>query len=282
MKRTLLTAILVAAAGTIACDRTIEDPNILYLIKGEVVTVTEFRRNYEEWLSLSGRSDSPGMRRAYLASRIEDEVLYQKGKMEGVEYLPEIKEKIAEYRRQLIIKRMREMVDLSLHSPSEETVRRYYVEHRAEFVRDKMYRLYAVRTKDKDRAYEVYRKMTEEGFSVRLLAAQYSDDKRLADMNGDWGLFSEDTMDEAWKESVLPRKIGDIVGPVRDSEQYWTVIEIAGYAYRREIPFERAYPLIVRALTEKEGEEKQRAYRQRLLREYGVRINEQNLFWKTP
>lgn len=265
-----------------ACDRATDDPNILYLIKGDVVTVTEFRRDYEEWLSASGHTDSVEMRRAYLATRIGDEILYQKGKMEGLEYLPEIKDKIEAYRRRLIADKMREMIDRSLYAITEDEVRRYYVEHRAEFVRDKLFRLYAIRTKDKNRAYEVYRKATEEGFSLRLLSAQYSDDKRLADMNGDWGLFSEDTMDENWKEAVLSRKIGDIVGPVRDGERYWTIVEIAGYAYRREIPFERAYPLIVRTLMQKEGEDKQRAYHQRLFREHGVRINEQNLFWETP
>jgi len=269
------------AALLLSCDRG-ADRTILYLLNVDAVTVTEFRRDYEEWLVSSGQADGPELRRAFLDSRLMEDIFYEKGKLEGIEYLPEVREGIEECRQRLIVEKTRELVDRSLFPIDETAIKQYYVEHRDEFMRDKLYRLYAVRTKDKERAYEAYRKIAEGGFSIRLISAQYSDDRRLADMNGDWGLFSEDVMDPAWREAVVARKIGDIVGPVRDGERYWTVVELAGYAYRRELPLERAYQLIVRDLMRQEGDEKRRAHRERLYREYGVRVNEENLSWETP
>ncbi len=270
---------LFLAVLLIACDRE-GDQNIMYLFRGEVTTVTEFRREYEEWISASGRADSADLRRSFLDNRIIDEILYGKGKLEGIEYLPDIKEKVRAYQRQLIIDKTRERIDRDLYPINEETIRKYYAEHKERFVRDKLYRLYAIRTKKKERAFEAYELLAKQGASIRLLSARYSDDKRLADMNGDWGLFSDDVMDDSWKTAVLQKRIGDIVGPVRDSENYWTVIEPAGFAYKRELSFERAYPLIVRELANSAGDDKWRLYREKLLREHGVRVNENNLQWK--
>ncbi|HSA33408.1 MAG TPA: peptidylprolyl isomerase [bacterium] len=270
--------LLLAALVLMACSRA-EDRNIIYLFKGEATTVAEFRRDYENWLAQSGRADSRELRHGYLESRVMEELLYRKGMLEGVEYLPDVRERINDYRRQVVIEKTRDMVDRSLYPIEDEEIKNYYVERRDEFVRDRLYRLYAVRTKKKERAFEAYDLLTTQGASIRLLSARYSDDKRLADRNGDWGLFSEDVMDEHWREELSGKRIGDIVGPVRDSENYWIVIEIAGFAYKREIPFERAYPLILRKLRERMGGDDRRAHREKLLREYGVRINENNLDW---
>lgn len=270
--------LLLAVPVLMACSR-VEDRNIIYLFKGEATTLAEFRRDYENWLAQSGRADSRELRRGYLENRVMEELLYRKGMLEGVEYLPDVRERINDYRRRIVIEKTRDMVDRGLYPIDDEEIKNYYVEHRDEFVRDRLYRLYAVRTKKKERAVEAYDLLATQGASVRLLSARYSDDKRLADMNGDWGLFSEDVMDDNWREEVTGKRIGDIVGPVRDGENYWTVIEIAGFAYKREIPLERAYPLILRKLRERVGDEDRRAHREKLLREYGVRINENNLDW---
>ncbi len=270
---------LFCAVMLSACARE-GDQNIMYLFKGEVTTVTEFRREYEEWITASGRTDSPEQRRNYLENRVIDEVFYNKGKLEGIEYLPDIKEKVDAYKRQLIVEKTRERIDRDLYPFDEESIKKYYAEHKDRFVRDKLYRIYAIRVKSKERAFETYGKLTTEGGSIRLLSARYSDDKRLADMNGDWGLFSDDVMDDSWKTAVLQKRVGDLIGPVRDSENYWTIIELAGFAYKRELPFERAYPLIVRELVRRSGDDKWRQYREKLLREYGVKVNENNLQWE--
>jgi len=200
-----------------ACDRT-EDRNIMYLFKGEVVTVTEFRHAYEEWLAAADRADSPEQRQNYLENRVIEEIFYHKGKLEGIEYLPDIKEKVEAYTRQLIVDKTRERIDRDLYPFGEESIKKYYAEHRDQFVRDKLYRLYAIRTKKKERAFEAYELLVKQGSSIRLLSARYSDDKRLVNMNGDWGLFSDDVMDDSWKTAVLQKRVGDLIGPVRDSE----------------------------------------------------------------
>lgn len=272
-------AFILSVVMLLNCSRE-EDRNIMYLFKGKVTTVNEFRREYEEWLASAGRVDSPEQRQSYLENRVIEEVFYNKGKLEGIEYLPDIKEKVDAYKRQLIVEKTRERIDRDLYPFDEESIKKYYAEHKDQFVRDKLYRLYAIRVKSKELAFETYEMLAKQGASIRLLSARYSGDKRLANMNGDWGLFSDDVMDDSWKSAVLQKRVGDIIGPVRDGENYWTVIELAGFAYKRELSFERAYPLIVRELVRQSGNDKWRQYREKLLREYGVKVNENNLQWE--
>ncbi len=268
----LLIVLLVCAC------RNSEDPAILYVFKGEVTTVAEFKQRYYEWQKTRGIKDSREMRENFLNSLIFEEVLYDKGKKEGIEYSPDVKRKIEDYKKRLIIDAMKERIDRELFPLDEERIKKHYLEHKEAFIREKLWRLYGIRVKDREKAWRI-REMIEKGESLRLLSARYSDDKNLAMNNGDWGLFSPDTMDEAWQKEVLKAPLGELVGPVRDAEGMFTLIEVGGYAYKRELSFERAYPLIVRDLLNSQGTDAWKAYRARLFEEYGIRINMNNMQW---
>lgn len=265
-------------AAVIACNKA-EDKNILFVLKGDVTTVAEFKNDYYNWTQTSGLSDDGEMRMSYLYSRLSDEILYDKGIKEGVEYLPQIADNIKQYKRELIIKTMKARVNSEIYSLDDEITKKYYVENKSRFMRDKLYRLTAVRVKKKDKADEVM-SLLKKGESVRVLSARYSDDKQLANNDGDWGLFSQDIMDESWKKAVVDGTLGSILGPFRDSEGYFTIMEISGFAYKRELSYNRAYPLIVKNIIGSKGKNKWVDYQNTMFRNYGVKINLDNLNWK--
>jgi hypothetical protein len=190
-----------------------------------------------------------------------------------------VKNKIDEFRKKTIIEHMKKRTRKELYSIDDEIVRSFYLENKDLFLREKLHRLYAVRLSSKKTAEETASQLRS-GNSIRLLSARFSTDENLSRNNGDWGLFSEDVMDELWKKDVLSALPGEILGPYLDSENYYTIIEIAGYAYKRHLSFNRAYPIIVEKLIATQGSGEWDRYRDTMIRDYGAKINLDNLNWE--
>jgi peptidyl-prolyl cis-trans isomerase C len=273
-----LTALFLVLAAMLSCTGN-RDSNIMYVFKGEVVSVSDFKGKYTLWLRKNGLDDSKEMRKNYLMRELSDRLLYEAGMKEGIDNLPEVANKINDFKRKTIIDYMRRKTKKELFSIDDETVRKYYLAHKNLFYRQKLHRLYALRTYSKKSATSALEQLRN-GASIRMLSARFSDDENLSRNNGDWGLFSEDVMDELWKKDVLSSLPGEILGPYLDSDNFYTIIEIAGYAYKRHLSFLRAYPLIIEKLVNSQGGEKWNIYQNTMISEYGAKINLNNLDWE--
>lgn len=257
----------------------LNDKGVVYVFKGEAVSVSDFKAKYTLWLRQNGLVDSEEMRGNYLFNELSELLLYETGLKEGIESIPEVKIKIDNFRKKTIIEYMKKKMRKEIYAIDNETVRAYYAENRDKFLRDKLYRLYAVRVSSKKSAEEIAEQLRK-GASIRMLSTQFSKDEMLARNNGDWGLFSEEVMDELWKNDVLSGLPGEILGPYLDSDNFYTIIEIAGFAYKRHLSFNLAYPLIVEELVEEQGENKWDRYRDIMIKEYGAKINMESLNWE--
>ena len=100
------------------------------------------------------------------------------------------------------------------------------MENKDEFLRDKLYRLYAVRVTNRKNAEDIAQQLRSGG-NIRILSSTLSNDEVLARNNGEWGLFSPDVMDESWKNDVLASFPGEILGPYLDSGNFYTIIRSA-------------------------------------------------------
>ena len=263
---------------SVSCEK-LKDNSIVYVFKGDVVSVSDFKLKYNLWLRQNNMSDSEEMRKNYLFRELSEKFLYEMGKSEGVGDIPEIKNKIEDFKRKTIIEYMSQRTKREVYAIDDETVRQYYIENKDEFLRDKLYRLYAVRVTNKKKAEDIASQLRA-GANIRILSASRSDDEMLARNNGEWGLFSADVMGESWKDDVLTSFPGEILGPYLDSENFYTIIEISGFAYKRHLSFNLAYPMIVEELVARYGTEKWDGYRDKMMTEYGAKINIENLRWK--
>ena len=270
--------IVISVVFVISCGKLKDDP-VVYVFKGDVVSVSDFKLKYNLWLRQNNMSDSEEMRQNYLFRELSEKFLYEMGKSEGVEDIPEIRNKIDDFKRKTIVEYMSRRTKHEVYAIDDEAVRQYYIENKDKFLRDKLYRLYAVRVSNKKKADDIVQQLRN-GTNIRILSASLSDDEILARNNGEWGLFSPDVMGESWKDDVLASFPGEILGPYLDSENFYTIIEIAGFAYKRHLTFNLAYPLIVEELIAKYGTEKWDEYRDRMMTEYGAKINVENLWWK--
>lgn len=257
----------------------IREEGILYVFKGEVVSVSDFKAKYNLWLRQNGVGDTNEMRKNYLYNELSEKLFYETGLKEGVENIPEVKIKIDNFRKKTIIEYMKKRTKTEVYSIDDESVRAFYLENKDSFYRDKLYRLYALRLNSKKMAEEITGQLRK-GASIKMLSARFSNDETLSRNNGDWGLFSEDVMDELWKNDVLSAMPGEILGPYLDSENFYTIIEIAGFAYKRQLSFNLAYPLIIEELIGQSGTGKWDRYRDVMIKEYGAKINIENLAWE--
>jgi len=270
--------IVISVVFVISCGK-LKDDSVVYVFKGDVVLVSDFKLKYNLWLRQNNMSDSEEMRKNYLFRELSEKFLYEMGKSEGVEDIPEIRNKIDDFKRKTIVEYMSRRTKHEVYAIDDGAVRQYYIENKDKFLRDKLYRLYAVRVSNKKKADDIAQQLRS-GANIRILSASLSDDEILARNNGEWGLFSPDVMGESWKDDVLASFPGEILGPYLDSENFYTIIEIAGFAYKRHLTFNLAYPLIVEELIAKYGTEKWDEYRDRMMTEYGAKINVENLWWK--
>jgi|GEM_PF-907307 len=262
----------------LSCGRS-NNSNIMYVFKGEVVSVSDFKGKYTLWRRRNGLDDSKEMRRNYLMHELSDKLLFEAGMKEGVDNIAEVSQKIENFKRRTIIDYMQKKTKKELFSIDDQTVRKYYLDNKDQFYREKLYRIYAIRTYSKKSANAILEQLRN-GASIRMLSARFSNDDNLSRNNGDWGLFSEDVMDELWKKDVLSSLPGEILGPYLDSENFYTIMEIAGYAYKRHLSFLRTYPLIIEKLVNSQDKEKWNSYQNTMISEYGAKINLNNLNWE--
>ncbi|MBP5434873.1 hypothetical protein J6Z39_03535 [bacterium] len=264
---------------SLSCNEIKKD-DVVYIFKGEVVSVPDFRLKYNLWLRQNNLPDSLEMRKNYLFIELTGQLLYDKGKNEGVDNIPEIWQKIENYKRKTVVEYMEKKLKEELYKIDDEAIRSYYVDNKDKFLRDKLYRLYAVKVSSKKRADELAAQLREEGNSIRMMSARFSEVDRLARDNGEWELFSPDVMHEPWKADVMAGLPGEILGPYLDSDNFYTIIEIAGFAYKRHLSLNLAGPLIVEELIARRGGEKWDEYQNGMMSEYGAKINVNNLNWE--
>lgn len=270
--------LLICVLLFISCSRT-QNSDIVYVFKGEVISVSDFKNRYNLWLRQNSINDSADLRKNFLFNELSEKLLYENGIKEGVDNIPEVRMKIEEFRKKTIIEYTKKSVKKEIYSIDDEAVRTYYSENKDKFMRDKLFRLYAVRVNSKKTADEILAQLRN-GANIRMISARYTTDQNLSRNNGDLGLFSEDVMDEQWKKDIISGLPGEIFGPYHDADDYYTIIEIAGFAYKRHLSFNLAYSLIIEHLINAQGSEKWDKYRDIMIREYGAKIYTEKLNWE--
>ncbi|MCK5807642.1 peptidylprolyl isomerase [bacterium] len=271
--------VFMIALFLLACGNNVGNEHLLYTNRGKMTTVETFRQEYRDWRVMMQLSDSREMRKKFLYERLLNSLLYSRGSHEGVELLPEISAQVKEFQKRLIIKHMSEKLHKEVFSFTEESEWKYYETHSDEFTRKRLFRLFALRIHNAQTAKRLAKEV-KQGGDIRLLSSRYNDDRMLAMNNGDWGLFSNDVMDPLWRETVANGSLGEVFGPLKDSDGYWVVIQIFGYAYKRKLSFERVRPIIIKKMMKKEGYQKWQTHVRELLTQSGIRVNEEYLNWE--
>ena len=155
MSRFTVVFFIFAAVFSLLSCSNFKDDSVMYVFKGDVVSVSDFKLKYSLWLRQNNMTDSGEMRKNYLFRELSEKFLYEMGKSEGVGDIPEIKNKIEDFKRKTIVEYMNKRTKREVYAIDDEAVRQYYIENKDMFLRDKLYRLYAVRVTNRKTYYEM-------------------------------------------------------------------------------------------------------------------------------
>ena len=146
-----------------------------------------------------------------------DELRYQRG-LESVEKLNQwLKAK------RLTILSVENGIDYQLlrnkikNSISDDEVKAYFLEHELDFEKVE---LYSIRVDSKEKAEEIYARITDEGENFHVLAMEYSLDDKSRPMGGYVGKVSRNDLSAEIESAVFSAEAEEITSPIKTEKGY--------------------------------------------------------------
>ncbi len=274
MKRSLLA--FLALFLIVSCSKDSEK-NRAYVLKINGTKITE-KDLLEEMGSL------PEMARALFqgkdgASRLVDEiinreVLYLEAKKRGLDKDREVKKKLEEATKLILINQLLEKEIKTSVRLTEQDVRDYYNKHREDFIIPERVRLSHIVTKTEDDAKRAY-EMLNKGEEFSKVAATLSVDRSSSRSGGDIGLFKRGELSPDIESIVFRLKKGEISEPARlkDGIHIFRVTEIKG----PYVEFEKVKGIIHQRLTAERQRETFDTFIEGIKKDYKIDINKDAL-----
>jgi peptidyl-prolyl cis-trans isomerase C len=179
-------------------------------INGASITSDEFQKRMER-LTREGQGnfDSPEGREELLDILISREVLSQEGKRLGLEKKKEVKERIEELTKEVMISEV--VNQIASEKLTDAEMKKYYNKNKADF---KEVRASHILVKSEEEAKEIKKKL-DEGGDFAELAKEKSTDPGSAPRGGDLGFFTKDRMVKAFSDAAFSLKVNEVSKPVQ-------------------------------------------------------------------
>lgn len=184
-------------------------------VNGTPITAEEFEKRMER-LTREGQGnfDSPEGKEELLDILIAREVLNQEGKRLGIEKKKEVRDRIDELTKEVMIN---EVVNhLAAEKVTDPEMKKYYNKNKGDF---REVRAIHILVKTEDEAKEV-RKKLEGGADFAALAKEKSLDPGSATRGGDLGFFTKDRMVKPFADAAFSLKVNEISKPVHSPFGY--------------------------------------------------------------
>lgn len=246
MKRVFLTACCMAGVAVGAgCGGREEKPPaepVVATVGSAAITAAQYKARLDEQAPfIRSRYTNLERKQEFLNGLIQFEVLAQEAQRRGLDKDAEVQEAL----RKLMVQRMIRQVTEELKPPSEAEVRRYYEEHRAEFVRPEQVRLSHIflaapredarRAQVKAEALALLARARARQAESRQggfeeLARERSDDSASKPMGGDLGPRTAEELTQAWGAALARAAFSlqspNELGPLVETEKGFHVVEL--------------------------------------------------------
>lgn len=156
----------------------------------------------------------------YLKDMIEESLKYLAARSAGLHEEPEIKEKIDEYRHQLVVEKLATQEIDEKVTVSDEDKRKYYEEHKSEYVEPEKVRLTAITLEDEKRAQKVFRQIRRGEKTITQAAKELSEMQENVgpggNNNGDTGFFTPKSFSwaEEFSKALANLKVGQMTSKI--------------------------------------------------------------------
>lgn len=145
---------------------------------------------------------------------IKKELLFHEAKKRGFENDKELKRKIEESKKIILINHLLEKEMESAAKPTDKDIKDYYDKHKDEFVAVNQVRLSHIVVKTEDDAKKVYSRL-QVGEDFKKVASEVSLDKATAKSGGDMGMFKRGEMKPELEQVAFSLKKGDVSMPIK-------------------------------------------------------------------
>ena len=250
MRKLVRTLVLAAAAvpSLLACGGTEprEPDAVLATVEGSRITESMFREETERLPPhIRPLVDTPAGRMQFLESLISRDLLLREAVRRGFERRPEVRERLEQARRAILMETLLRDVSENLPSPSEEELRKYYGENQASFQTAERVRVRHILFREENLA-EATARSAKKGvpFEVLMRGAQAAG-ATVADL----GLIERGTYDRDFENAAFGASEPATVGPVKTMYGYH-VIQVLERRPAGVAPFEEVRQRIATELRE--------------------------------
>lgn len=187
-------------------------------VNGTSITTSEFEKRMERLTGEGqGNFDSPEGKEELLDILIAREVLNQEGKRIGIEKKKEVKERIDELTKEVVINEV--VNQIATEKITDAEMKKYYEKNKGDF---REVRASHILVKTEDEAKEVKKKL-DGGAEFAALAKEKSIDPGSATRGGDLGFFTKDRMVKPFADAAFAMKPNEISKPVKSAFGYHVI-----------------------------------------------------------
>lgn len=201
---------------------------------------------------------------------VKKELLFHEAKKRGLENDKELKRKIEESKKIILINHLLEKEIESAAKVTDKDIKDYYDKHKDEFVTVNQVRLSHIVVKTEDEAKKVYSRL-QAGEDFKKVASAVSIDETTAKSGGDMGIFNRGTMKPELEQVAFSLKKGDISMPIKlqDGIHILKVTDTKGTV----IKFEKVKSMLTQRVEAEKQKESFDKLIENLKKKYKVEIN---------
>jgi len=156
--------------------------------KGGKITLEEFNEELNALPpAIKARYATPQGKKEFLEQLVQQRLILNKAKEEGIDRDPEITRTIETHRRNLIQNKLMQKITSISISPTEEELRQYYDTHISEFSTPTRYCLKRIILKDKNTASKVLKDLKKNPLKFDEAVTKYSEDPVSKNRGGEIG-----------------------------------------------------------------------------------------------
>jgi EpsD family peptidyl-prolyl cis-trans isomerase len=225
----VLSLLLVSCSGE---ERDLELKSDLAAKVGDAkITIKESEQRFEQ-LPSKQRDEFKGKRgkAEFVDKLIEEELIYQEAMSEDLQYVPEIKSKLRQAEKSILITEFYNREILGKIDVSEEEIEKYYNENMLEFTTRAIIQAQHMFTADRKKA-ESWKRRLAEGENFSKIAKEESEDELTALEAGNLGFFNPGGYvkfigrSDIWSEAVNELESGEI-SDIIEFEKGYSIVRI--------------------------------------------------------
>ena len=227
----LLGLVTITVGGTLllltSCTQPQSEERVVAFVNGRPISQTEFDRKWAELPEATrARYDKEGGRRAFLNEMVDEELLMQEARRQGLDQTDAFRDRVRRYKEkllkdELLKDRMKTQIDLT-----KEELDRYYEQHASELLTPLKVRVAQMLLPNFPAAKDLESQVNKGG-DFGKFAQRYSLDAKTKSKGGDLGPYRKGLVIPELEDAVHSLKPGMVSAPIKTDAGYYLVMVTA-------------------------------------------------------